>query len=76
MEMHLESLQRQRVSVPLADLYLEFEAGETIHTESSYKYTSSSVRALLKDTGFSVHNQWKDEGGWYVVTLAGRVPND
>ena len=69
-EMHLESLQRQRVSVPLADLYLNFEAGETIHTENSYKYTSSSVRALLEDTGFSVRNQWKDEAGWYAVTLA------
>jgi L-histidine Nalpha-methyltransferase len=75
-EMHLESIQRQRVSIPLADLYLEFEAGETIHTENSYKYTSSSVRALLEDTGFSVHNQWKDEGGWYAVTLAGPVRND
>jgi uncharacterized SAM-dependent methyltransferase len=75
-EMHLESLQRQRVSVPLADLYLEFEAGETIHTENSYKYTSSSVRALLEDTGFSIHNQWKDEDGWYAVTLAGPVQRD
>jgi dimethylhistidine N-methyltransferase len=76
MEMHLESLQRQRVSVPLAGLQLEFDAGETIHTENSYKYTSSSVRSLLEDTGFSVHNQWKDEGGWYAVTLAGPIRND
>jgi dimethylhistidine N-methyltransferase len=76
MEMHLERLQRPRVSVPLADLYLEFETGETIHTVSSYKYTSSSVRALLEDTGFSVHNQWKDEGGWYALTLAGPSRSD
>jgi uncharacterized SAM-dependent methyltransferase len=76
MEMHLESLQRQRVSAPLADLYLEFEAGEPIHTENSYKYTFSSVRALLEGTGFSVHNRWKDEGGWYAVTLAGPVRSD
>ena len=73
MEMHLESLQRQRVSIPLAGLSLEFEAGETIHTENSYKYTSSTVSALLEDAGFSIHNQWKDEGGWYAVTLAGPI---
>jgi dimethylhistidine N-methyltransferase len=76
MEMYLESQERQRVSIPLADLYLEFEAGETIHTENSYKYTSSSVYALLEDTGFSVHNQWKDEDGWYAVTLAGPIRNN
>lgn len=76
MEMHLESLRRQRVSVPLAGLSLEFEAGETIHTENSYKYTSSTVSALLEDTGFSIHNQWKDEGGWYAVTLAGPIRSE
>jgi len=75
-EMHLESLRRQRVSVPLAGLSLEFEAGETIHTENSYKYTSSTVSALLEDTGFSIHNQWKDEGGWYAVTLAGPIQSE
>jgi len=76
MEMYLESQERQCVSIPFADLYLEFEAGETIHTENSYKYTPSSVSALLEDTGFSVHNQWKDEDEWYAITLAGPVRND
>jgi L-histidine Nalpha-methyltransferase len=76
MEMHLESLHRQSVAVPLADLYLEFEAGETIDTENSYKYTPSSVRALLEDTGFSVQNQWKDEDGWYAVTLVSPIRSD
>jgi uncharacterized SAM-dependent methyltransferase len=39
----------QRVSVPLADLYLEFEAGETIHTENSYKYTVTLAGPVRSD---------------------------
>lgn len=70
MEMHLESLQSQAVSIPLAGLNLEFEAGETIHTENSYKYTPSSLRELFEDSGFALRNQWRDDNGWYAVTLA------
>lgn len=69
-EMHLESLRRQAVSIPLANLYLKFEAGETIHTENSYKYTSLSLHELFQDSGFAVMNQWRDRNGWYAVTLA------
>ena len=35
-EMHLASLKRQKVKV--AGETIEFRAGETIHTENSYKY--------------------------------------
>jgi hypothetical protein len=44
MEMFLERLQRQHVSVPLADPYLEFEAGETIYRENICKDTLGSWR--------------------------------
>lgn len=76
MEMHLESLQRQRVTIPRASLDLEFAPGETIHTENSYKYTPASIRALLDDSGFTVRGQWKDDAGWYAVTLASPTRND
>ena len=41
-EMHLASLKRQKVKV--AGETIDFRAGETIHTENSYKYSVESLR--------------------------------
>ena len=69
-EMHLESTRRQCVRIAAADLELQFEKRETIHTENSYKYTSESIRLLLEDAGFEVEQTWTDARRWYAVTLA------
>jgi L-histidine N-alpha-methyltransferase len=69
-EMHLESTRRQCVRITAADLELQFEKRETIHTENSYKYTSDSIRLLLEDAGFEVEQTWTDARRWYAVTLA------
>ena len=53
-EMHLESLMAQEVSIPSLDLSLAFRRGETIHTENSYKFTIQGVHHLLAQTGFTV----------------------
>jgi dimethylhistidine N-methyltransferase len=53
-EMHLESMKDQAVMV--AGRSFEFRAGETIHTENSYKYTVESFQALAQDAGWrAVH---------------------
>ena len=49
-EMHLESLKPQTVTV--AGRSFTFAKGETIHTENSYKYTVESFRALAEDAGW------------------------
>ncbi len=54
-EMHLVSLIPQTVTV--AGKNFEFTAGETIHTENSYKFTERSLRTLLADGGFG-SPQW------------------
>lgn len=69
-EMHLESTRRQCVRIAAADLELQFEKRETIHTENSYKYTSDSIRLLLEDAGLEVEQTWTDARRWYAVTLA------
>lgn len=69
-EMHLESLQQQHVSIEHADLDLHFMPGETIHTENSYKFTDQSIRSLLKGVGFEIRGAWKDSRDWYTLTLA------
>ena len=54
-EMHLASLKRQKVKV--AGETIEFRAGETIHTENSYKYSVESLGALARGAG------WQPVGG-------------
>jgi dimethylhistidine N-methyltransferase len=69
-EMHLESMQEQNVSIEHADLDLHFMPRETIHTENSYKFTDLGIRRLLKQGGFEIEGAWKDRRGWYALTLA------
>jgi L-histidine Nalpha-methyltransferase len=50
-EMHLVSTRWQRVHINGATI--DFRAGETIHTENSYKYTVESFQALARGGGWS-----------------------
>ncbi len=69
-EMHLRSTAQQRVTLAALDLTVAFEAGETIHTENSYKFTDEQVRRMLGDAGFAAPVEWKDEQSWFGVYLA------
>jgi L-histidine N-alpha-methyltransferase len=71
MEMHLESTRDQSVNIPAAQLSVQFAAFETIHTESSYKFTRKTLAALLDDAGFTIEQTWTDPQQWYTLTLAG-----
>jgi len=57
-EMHLVSLDRQVVHV--AGEPITFEAGETIWTESSYKYDRSALDVLVSSAGFRLARVWTD----------------
>jgi L-histidine Nalpha-methyltransferase len=57
-EMHLESLARQ--SVTLAGERIWFDAGETIWTESSYKYDFDRLRVVIAAAGFEITRLWTD----------------
>ena len=67
-EMHLVSLTRQRVRVPAAGVDITFADGETIWTESSYKYDPAAIVATLDRAGFSAGEQWVTDG--FALTLA------
>jgi L-histidine N-alpha-methyltransferase len=60
-EMHLRSKRRQRVSIPAADLEVEFAEGETIWTESSHKYSTQEIFPMARDAGFRCEAQWVDD---------------
>jgi dimethylhistidine N-methyltransferase len=64
-EMHLESLKDQTVTV--AGHTFAFREGETIHTESSYKYTVDSFRALATGAGWRPAATWTDPLGYFSI---------
>jgi L-histidine N-alpha-methyltransferase len=68
-EMHLESRWRQTVKVGALDLVVEFEAGETIHTENSHKYTLHGLQTLADRACLELRNHWADPKGWFALTL-------
>jgi len=59
-EMHLESTVGHEVDVDGLDLRVRFAGGETIHTESSVKYTIPRVQRLLGAAGFRLEHSFHD----------------
>jgi dimethylhistidine N-methyltransferase len=70
MEIYLESLAAQRVRIPATGLEISFTAGETIHTENSYKFTVPGAQRLLEAAGFTLRTTWMDRRNWFGVHLA------
>ena len=64
-EMHLKSLKDQTVSV--AGQNVHFHAGETIHTENSYKYTQAEFTALAVAAGFKLDACWQDKDSLFSL---------
>ena len=64
-EMHLVSKKRQKVSV--AGRVVEFRAGETIHTENSYKYPLEYFTALARGSGWVPVAAWTDAGANFSI---------
>jgi dimethylhistidine N-methyltransferase len=70
MEMHLVSLALQRVHIPGAELDIDFHAGESIWTESSYKYQPLAFADDLRRAGFSPVASWQDDDAHFLLTIA------
>jgi dimethylhistidine N-methyltransferase len=64
-EMHLASLKRQKVRV--AGETIDFRAGETIHTENSYKYSVESLGALARGVGWVPAGVWTDKRKYFSI---------
>jgi dimethylhistidine N-methyltransferase len=73
MEIYLESLIAQYVTIPALELEVRFARGETIHTENSYKFTAESLASIVERAGFRITQSWTDEREWFGVYLAGAV---
>lgn len=57
-EMHLLSREQQRIRIE--GRLVEFEAGETIHTENSYKYHIDEFQVLARQAGYRPEYVWTD----------------
>jgi dimethylhistidine N-methyltransferase len=64
-EMHLLSLRRQIVDLD-KQIY-EFEAGETLHTENSHKFSVTGFQALASQAGFKAATVWTDARDWFSL---------
>jgi len=64
-EMHIESLEDQVVYV--GRTAIAFRKGETIHTESSYKYDLATFARVAGEAGLKVERVWTDERKWFSV---------
>lgn len=64
-EMHLVSLRDQEVMA--GGRRFGFEAGETIHTESSHKYRLETFQALAAEAGYEPLEVWTDEKQLFSV---------
>jgi len=59
-EIHLESLRSQTVTIAKLEMKVDLEHGELIHTENSYKYDLADIARLARDTGFICARSWFD----------------
>ncbi|PWG64837.1 L-histidine N(alpha)-methyltransferase [Spiribacter halobius] len=66
-EMHLIAERPQTVTV--AGERFRFEAGESLHTETSHKYTRDGFAALAAAGGWDCERWWTDADGWFAVVL-------
>lgn len=66
-EMHIVSRRAQRVR--LAGREIRFQAGETIHTESSHKYRPERFSALAHAARWDVRETWMDPKRLFSVWL-------
>jgi L-histidine N-alpha-methyltransferase len=76
-EMHLESLHPQTVTIPTDTILTDtephqipFAQGETIHTENSYKFTPEALTTLLTNASFTPTHTFQDPTQSFALTLA------
>src|SRR5262249_52991463 len=68
-EMYLVSTRVQTVTMGRIELAVTFAAGETIHTENSYKYSQAEINAVATAAGLRSERYWQDVAGRFSLHL-------
>lgn len=69
MELHLVSKKEQQVAIRQLEETFGFKKEESIHTESSYKYTVPLIQEIAGNTRFEVGKVFTDPKNWYALAL-------
>jgi len=68
-EMHLRSRREQTIRIGKANLTVSFQAGETIWTENSRKYSVPELIKMATQAGFYPDARWVDEEWPFAESL-------
>lgn len=68
-ELHLKSEEDQIVTIDHLDETYEFEKDETIHSESSYKFTLGLIDDYAQSSGFETEHVYTDDKKWFALAL-------
>lgn len=66
-EMHLRAIRK--TTITLDGHTFNFESGETLHTENSYKYSRDRFEMLLEETPWRLKDSWTDDNDWFAACL-------
>jgi L-histidine N-alpha-methyltransferase len=66
-EMHLVATRDITVQTPLLDQDLEIQEGESIHTESSHKFTDDHIEEFASASDLSVRKVYTDSNRWFSL---------
>lgn len=66
-EMHLRAVRATTITID--EHAFAFDAGETLHTENSHKFTLENFAALVNKTPWRLEKSWTDANGWYAACL-------
>lgn len=66
---YLVSNKKQTIEIGAINTSIHFRKGETIHTESSYKYSTSQIESLALSSGFQPVHHLFDRRSYFVDSL-------
>ena len=72
-EMHLKSLQSQKIKIPGANITISLAKDELIHTENSYKFSISELESKFTKSGFEINEIWWDSNRYFALILAQKI---
>jgi len=68
-EMRLVCSKDHQIYINTLDEEFSFAAGESIHTENSYKYSLEEIDNLARGVGFNLDKQWIDDDNLFSLNL-------
>jgi len=71
-EMYLRSLEDQKIEIKKADLEVDFQKDELLHTEHSHKYSIPQIEKMMYKAGLKIEKTWQDTTNPYALFLASK----